>query len=205
MQFSTSLKIEGCNSVQLHPLYPSNGSPVQQMCKFFFLVSDKAILRSAWSKLVVEYQCFWFETDFWNSSLFFFSGSSIHQLLPILFYPIGPKEEEVVGLTQWIKVLQFLGLADFVKNKSLLKFMKRNNLNDAPWYYIGPLGKYLSQRTLDTWNGIFLEIFLNLKPMKIAKKSYSIICRSINVMHFCQIIRAWLNIRACHAHLKFEM
>ena len=60
------------------------------------------------------------------------------------------------------------------------------------------------QRTLDTWNGIFLEIFLNLKPMEIAKRPYDIICRSIKVMHFCQIIRGWLNIGARHAHLKFE-
>ena len=62
----------------------------------------------------------------------------------------------------------------------------------------------LSQRTLDTWNGMLWEIFLNLKPMEIAKRPYNIICRSIKVMHFCQIIRAWLNIGACHAHLKFE-
>ena len=47
-----------------------------------------------------------------------------------------------------------------------------------------------TQRTLETWNGIFWEIFLNLKPMEIAKKPYNIICRSIKVMHFCQIIRA---------------
>ena len=63
----------------------------------------------------------------------------------------------------------------------------------------------VGQRTLDTWNGILWEIFLNLKPMEIAKRPYNIICRSIKVMHFCQIIWAWLNIRACHAHLKFEM
>ena len=63
----------------------------------------------------------------------------------------------------------------------------------------------LRQRTLDTWNGMFWEIFLNLKPMEIAKRPYNIICRSIKVMHFCQILRVWLNIGACHAHLKFEM
>ena len=51
-----------------------------------------------------------------------------------------------------------------------------------------------TQRTLDTWNGMLWEIFLNLKPMEIAKRPYNIICRSIKVMHFCQIIRAWLNI-----------
>ena len=72
---------------------------------------------------------------------------------------------------------------------------------------IWPLGGYtrVSQRTLDTWNGMLWEIFLNLKPMEIAKRPYNIICRSIKVMHFCQIIRAWLNIGACHAHLKFEI
>ena len=65
--------------------------------------------------------------------------------------------------------------------------------------------RVFSQRTLDTWNGMLWEIFLNLKPMEIAKRPYNIICRSIKVMHFCQIIRAWLNIWARHAHLKFEI
>ena len=68
----------------------------------------------------------------------------------------------------------------------------------------GPKHMATPVEPLDTWNGMLWEIFLNLKPMEIAKRPCNIICRSIKVMHFCQIIRAWLNIGVCHAHLKFE-
>ena len=60
-----------------------------------------------------------------------------------------------------------------------------------------------TQRTLDTWNGIFWNIYQNFKPMEIAIKPYNIVCSSLKVMHFCQIIRAWLNIGARYTHLKF--
>ena len=75
-----------------------------------------------------------------------------------------------------------------------------------PWIlYISMIFSTLGKEHWSTWSGIFWDIFLILKPIKIAKRPYDIICRSIKVMHFCQIIWAWLNIRACHAHLKFQM
>ena len=60
------------------------------------------------------------------------------------------------------------------------------------------------QRTLEHLEWKFLGYFQNLKPMEIAKRANSMICTSIKVIHFCQIIRVWRNIWACHAHLCFE-
>ena len=65
--------------------------------------------------------------------------------------------------------------------------------------------RYSRQRTLEHLEWNLLGEFSEFKTNGDTKRSYNIICRSIKVMHFCQIIWARLNIGACHAHLKFEM
>ena len=100
----------------------------------------------------------------------------------------------------WIKFPRFFLSAHQIQFSIVHKWWNCTNYQVNLYMYLAWFEEHWS-----SWNGIFWEIFLNLKQMEIAKRPYNIICRSIQVMHFCQIIRAWLNIRACHTHLKFEI
>ena len=62
------------------------------------------------------------------------SGSSIFQLLPQTFYPIG--HDTIVGANRWLELLKKYQLQEFVKNEALMKSSKPKS---SDWYFLGPV------------------------------------------------------------------
>ena len=69
--------------------------------------------------------------------MYYFSlGSSIFELLPIVFYDL---EKEVVGKDLWLDFLAASKLWHYVKNPQLTSHSKFANINSPNWYFIGNL------------------------------------------------------------------
>ena len=100
--------------------------------------SEMCIRDRSLGKIILVINTFCFFQKPWDffEKTFFLPGSTIFEILPITFYPIGKRKSDIVGLQKWLELLKSCNLMEFVKNNSLEKNDSEYEL--GKWYYIGP-------------------------------------------------------------------